>query len=225
MTLGLRTTVLSPAAVAGEYSAVLLDLDGTLVDSQASIDRAWSEWCRRYDVDHSEVAHLVQGRTAVDLIGTVRPGWPRARVTEAARFQLQVQEEDPEPGTAAAGARELLEALASESRWAVVTACSERLARHRLASSGLPEPRVLVSVEDVARGKPDPEPYLVGAGRSDADPADCLVIEDAPAGVRSGLAAGCAVVAVATTHAASDLREAAAVISDLTQLRMAARVR
>ncbi|GAB2582852.1 HAD-IA family hydrolase [Streptomyces capparidis] len=220
-----RTKVLAPHGLAGEYAAVLLDLDGTLVDSRASVDRAWRSWCGRYDVEPRELTPHVHGRTAADVIRRIRPSWPDDLVAAAARFQLRVQERDDEPGTAAPGARDLLGALADGHRWAVVTACSARLARHRLTRAGLPGPPVLVAAEDTVRGKPDPQPYLAAARRLAADPADCLAVEDAPAGVRSARAAGCAVAAVATTHPADDLPDATAVVEDLTRLVLARRHR
>jgi mannitol-1-/sugar-/sorbitol-6-phosphatase len=156
MSTGSRVTVLSPGGLAGSYAAVLLDLDGTLVDSEQAVDRAWRDWCRRHGVDYAELDGLLHGRTAVDLIGVVRPSWSAERVAEAARYQLEFQERDPSPGTALPGARELLAGLGSRHRWAVVTACTSRLARHRLASAGLPQPPLLVSCDDVSRGKPSP---------------------------------------------------------------------
>ncbi|WP_318205535.1 HAD-IA family hydrolase [Streptomyces sp. SCL15-4] len=217
-----RTRLLSPAALARDYAAVLLDLDGTLVDSGESIERAWRSWCLAYDVDPAELDGLLHGRTATDLIGLVRPTWSPEEIGESARHQLHVQETDPRPGTAIPGAAELLAALQGAGPWAVVTACTPLLARHRLTSSGLPLPPSLVSAHDTTRGKPDPEPYLVAAERLGVDPADCLVVEDAPAGVRSARAAGCTVAAVTTTHPAHDLREADTVIDDLRHLVLTA---
>ncbi|MBC2900814.1 HAD-IA family hydrolase [Streptomyces cupreus] len=209
------TTVLRPSALAGHYAAVLLDLDGTLVDSRESVDRAWRVWCERYEVQLAEIEGLLHGRTASDLVRLIRPHWSERRVAEAARFQLLVQEEDPEPGTAVPGAGALLGALGN---WAVVTACSRRLAAHRLRSAGLPVPPVLVCAEDVRRGKPHPESYELGAARLGVRAADCLVVEDAPSGVRAGRAAGCAVAAVPVTHAAGALGEATAVVESLAEL-------
>lgn len=217
-TLALSTSLLSPAEIAGDYAAVLFDLDGTLIDSEASIERAWRAWCNRYGVDRAQLDGLIHGRTATDLVRLVRPTWSQTLVEESARFQLAVQEEDPDPGTAVPGAGDTLAAFTGGRRWAVVTACTARLARHRLASAGLPEPAVLVSAEDVTHGKPSPDPYLHAAGLLAIDPADCLVVEDSPAGVRSGLAAGCTVAAVGYTHGVSDLADASTVVPTLGNL-------
>ncbi|MFA7258851.1 MAG: HAD-IA family hydrolase, partial [Aeromonas bestiarum] len=98
-------------------------------------------------------------------------------------------------GEAIMGSRALLTRLPAE-RWALVTSASQRVARHRLESAGLPLPTLLVAAEDVVHGKPDPEPYLLGAKGLGVAPADCLVFEDAPAGIESALRAGCTVVQV-----------------------------
>ncbi|WP_274918267.1 HAD-IA family hydrolase [Streptomyces sp. WZ-12] len=215
-------TVLRPTTVGRDYAAVLFDLDGTLVESGDSVDRAWNLWCARYDVVPEELEGLLHGHTAVDLIRTVRPYWPADKVAQAARYQLQIQEEDPTPGTAMPGAAELLASLTARGqRWAVVTACSAALARHRLAASGLPVPEVLVTADDCPRGKPDPAPYLLGAEALGVSPTDCLVVEDAPSGIRSGRAAGCTVVAITTTHQAAALVEAGAVLPGLAHLEFA----
>lgn len=117
------------------------------------------------------------------------------------------------------GAVELVYSV-PEGRWGVVTSGSRLLATNRLRHCGLPVPEVLVTSDDVTHGKPDPEPYLKGAGRLGFSPADCLVIEDAPAGIQSALAAGTKVVGIASTYGVDALQQANAVIRKLAQLQV-----
>ncbi|MFF4546333.1 HAD-IA family hydrolase [Streptomyces sp. NPDC001435] len=168
--------------------ALLFDNDGTLVSSLDSVDRCWARWAREF------------GITAEDF----------ARVE-----QLEV-EDVPNGGVRLLpGTRDFLESLPAE-RWAVVTSATRRLAEARLDAVGI-RPKMLVAADDVTRGKPDPEPYLLAARRLGVAPARCLVFEDAPAGIRAGRAAGMTTVALATTHPAQEL-VADLVVDDLSAL-------
>jgi mannitol-1-/sugar-/sorbitol-6-phosphatase len=119
------------------------------------------------------------------------------------------------------GAAELVHSI-PEGRWGVVTSGTRLLASARLRFCGLPVPKVLVTADDVTHGKPDPEPYLNGAERLGFDPADCLVIEDAPAGIQSARAAGMKVIGITSTYSAGALEHADAVIGKLGQIRVTA---
>ena len=172
--------------------ALLLDMDGTLVHSTDEVETVWRLWCQGHRLDPAPVLAMCHGVRSREVIRALAPQLDLAREV-ALLDELEIQHAGvAEP---IAGARTLLGAL-SPARWVLVTSASQRVARHRLASAGLPLPRLLIGAEDVVRGKPDPEPYLLAARQLGLAPADCLVFEDAPAGIRSALQAGCQVVQI-----------------------------
>ncbi|MFM5402042.1 HAD-IA family hydrolase [Aeromonas veronii] len=172
-------------------SALLLDMDGTLVCSTDDVEQVWRIWCREHQLEPEPVLAMCHGMRSREVIRALALQLDVER--EAARLdELEMLHTG---GDAIAGAGELLGRLSPEL-WAIVTSASERVARHRLNCAGLPLPSVLVGAEEVVNGKPDPEPYLLGAERLGASPDCCLVFEDAPAGIESALRAGCSVVQV-----------------------------
>ena len=172
--------------------ALLLDMDGTLVHSTTEVETVWRLWCQGHRLGPEPVLAMCHGVRSREVIRALAPQLDLAREV-ALLDELEIQHAGvAEP---IAGARTLLGAL-SPARWVLVTSASQRVARHRLASAGLPLPRLLIGAEDVVRGKPDPEPYLLAARQLGLAPADCLVFEDAPAGIRSALQAGCQVVQI-----------------------------
>jgi len=177
--------------------AVLLDMDGTLVDSDAAVERAWRTWAGEYGADFESVLAIAHGSPAERTVRHVRPDLSDEQVTTtAAARQLALQYEDLSDVTQAPGARELLAELDRLGLpWAVVTSADAKLARLRLAAAGLQVP-VLVTGEDVRSGKPDPEGYLLAARTLAAEPSRCLVVEDAEPGVLAGQAAGATVAAL-----------------------------
>lgn len=180
--------------------AILLDLDGTLVDSTDSIARCWLRWCRQYEVDPARLADA-HGRTAADIVAGLLPG-PMVAAALARIDALEIEDAGtvrPMPGAA-----ELLAAIPPERR-AVVTSGSTVIADARMAAAGLPAPAVVVTADDVIRGTPHPEPYLLGAERLGFEPDRCIVVEDAPSGIAAARAAGMAVVGIASTHEARRL--------------------
>ena len=177
-------------------AALLIDLDGTLVDSHASIMRAWNRWAAGTGVDPEHVQAIMPGRTATAVMREVRPDMTAPELARQERLLLDWQVADDGDVTALPGAYDLLAALPAD-RWAVVTACDRRLAQARLTAAGLPVPRVLVGCDTVPTSKPDPAGYLAAAHTLTVAPAECLVIEDAAAGVAAGRAAGMRVLAVA----------------------------
>lgn len=192
--------------------ALLVDLDGTLVDSDVPVRRAWAGFARRHGLDPEYVHRFALGRPSRETVRLLAPDADHG-AEAAALERAELSDADgivPIPGAA--------ELLAGDRRLAIVTSCSRALARVRLTAAGLPIPEVLVTADDVVNGKPDPECYLLGARRLSADPADCLVLEDAPAGIAAGRAAGARVLAVRTTRGDDDLRDADAVVDDLTAL-------
>jgi sugar-phosphatase len=175
--------------------ALLIDLDGTLVDSHASIVTAWSSWAKRYAVDLDAVLAIMPGRPATAVMREVRPDLAESVLVTEQAMLVATELADAGRVTAMPGAAELLDALAPD-QWAIVTACTRELAIARLRAAGLPIPAVLIGIDAVAVGKPDPAGYLTAANQLGAAAERSLVIEDAPAGVAAGLAAGMRVVAL-----------------------------
>jgi sugar-phosphatase len=192
-------------------AAILADLDGTLVDSVASSERAWGALARRRGLDEDETHRFAMGRPTRETIALLVPEDER----DAEQGQVDRDEVD-DAGTVVAypGAAEL---LAGPIPIAVVTSGSTELATARLRGAGLEPPAVLITADSITRGKPDPEPFLLGAKALGVDPARCLVLEDAPPGVESGLAAGMAVVAFRTTHTEAEIERATVVLDSLAE--------
>jgi sugar-phosphatase len=189
-------------------------MDGVLVDSRAAIDRVRRRWARRVGIDEETVVRLPHGQKTRDIVAALAPHLD----LEAEVAWLDADEErDLEGITAIPGAARLLGALGPDE-WAVVTSSGNALARERLGVAGLPLPRTLVSGDMVAQGKPAPEGYLLGAVRLGRRPADCVVLEDAPAGVEAGIAAGMRVIGVATTYPRERLTGCSSIVGDLSEI-------
>jgi sugar-phosphatase len=195
--------------------ALLFDNDGTLVSSLASVQRCWTRWAREYGITPEEFARVpLHGRPAAEIVADLLP----AEVVPEAVARVEQLEVEDVPGGGVEllpGTRAFLDALPAE-RWAVVTSATRRLAEARLDAVGI-LPKTLIAADDITRGKPDPEPYLLAARRLGADPARCVVFEDAPAGLAAGRAAGMTTVALATTHPVHEL-DADLVVDDLSAL-------
>jgi sugar-phosphatase len=195
-------------------SAILFDLDGVLIDSTASITRRWAKWAQRQGLDPAKVLEVIHGRRSAEVIQLVAPHLDVA--AETIRIEQRVTD-DADP--AIPGAIELLQAL-PERAWCVVTSGTRNLAIARMKVAGLRLPKILVGADDVSQGKPDPEPYLKGAELLGFSAAECIVIEDALAGVRAAHAAKMDVIAVASTYTVEELKEADAVVKGLQQIRV-----
>jgi sugar-phosphatase len=189
------------------FAAVLSDLDGVLVDSGAEVERVWREWAASRGLDPDEVGRTSHGVPGVQVIERWAPELDP--VTESTRLDELHAETG---GVALPGAAEL---LAEVAPLAVVTSCTPPLAAARFSAAGLSPPDVVITADLTPRGKPHPDPYLAGARALGVSPRECLVIEDAPAGIAAGLAAGATVWAVCTTHAAAELSAADFVADDL----------
>lgn len=197
-------------------SAILFDLDGVLVDSTRQVDREWREWAARKGVDGDAVMAIAHGVRTIEVIRRVAPHLD-AEVEAAAIENHEAQ--DQTGVMVMPGAADLVGSIPAQ-RWGVVTSGSRLLAQNRLRYCGLPVPDVLVTSDDVTNGKPHPEPYLKGADRLGFPPSDCLVIEDAPAGIRSARAGGMKVVGMASTYAADKLGEANAIVESLSRIKV-----
>ncbi len=171
-------------------AAVLLDMDGTLVDSDAAVERAWTTWSAEFGVDAAAVLAIAHGAPADTTARKLLADATDDAVNRAATRQLELQYDDLSDVTALAGVQKLLRVLARRDLpWAVVTSADVRLARARLGAAGIVPP-LLVTVEDISAGKPDPEGFLLAARRLGVAPERCLVVEDSEPGLRAGRAAG-----------------------------------
>jgi alpha-glucosidase len=176
--------------------AVLLDMDGTLVDSDGAVERAWAAWAREWDLDPAAVAAVAHGFPSAVTVRRLLPGLGGQDLVRARERHDALEREDDADVVAARGARELVEALERlDLPWGVVTSASGALARARLRAAGLAPPLVL-TLDDVAAGKPDPEGYLQAARRLGVDPSRCLVVEDSEPGLDAGRAAGAVTAAL-----------------------------
>lgn len=187
-------------------SALLFDMDGVLINSTPAVARVWTKWAIDHGFDPKEVVAKAQGRPSLT---TVREYLPNADHDVENRKVEQSEIEDLEGVVALPGALELLGSLPHD-RWTIVTSSTRPLAEVRLRAAGLPQPRCFVTSSDIKNGKPAPDPYFKGAEVLGFPPKDCVVLEDVPAGIRSGKAAGSRVIAFPTTVASSELEKAGA---------------
>lgn len=198
--------------------AVIFDLDGTLIDSHPSVERAWKTLADAMGIDFA-TAPFRHGVPSLANIHAIAPGIDEASAQYWYGEHLRMETEDTEGVIALDGAIALLRALESAGiPWAIATGCGHGLGEARQGAAGIPRPDVFVMWGDYTQGKPHPEPFLLAAERLGVDPARTIVVEDAPSGVTAGVAAGAVVVAVTETHDASDLRDAHHIVDDLHQL-------
>jgi sugar-phosphatase len=202
------------AFFARPFDAVLFDMDGTLIDSLASVERSWRTWAREYGVQ----PHLLLGWHGVPSRQIAAGLLAEALVEPAAQRIEELEVADTAGIVVLPGAVEAL--VATGDRGAVVTSCTAPLAAARIAATRLPVPQIVVTASDVEHGKPAPDPYLLGARLLGVDPARCLVVEDAASGVTAGRAAGCATLGVLTGHPDQELG-AEVVVASLADVRFA----
>ncbi|MDQ8703160.1 HAD family hydrolase [Streptomyces sp. LHD-70] len=195
-----------------QAEALLFDNDGTLISSMESVYRCWRRWAEEYGISAADFERVeLHGRPAVEIIAELLP---EERIPGALKRIEQLEVEDVAGGVVLLpGTKELLGSLPRD-RWAVVTSATRPLAEARLHEVGVDFP-AMVAADDITRGKPDPEPFLLAAEKLGVDPARCVVFEDAPAGLASGRAAGMRTVALTTTHTAEEL-VADVVVTDLS---------
>src|SRR6266566_9002074 len=199
-----------------DCSAILFDLDGVLVDSTGSVSRQYRLWAKKTNLDPRTVEDIPHGVRSIDVVRQLAPHLDAE--AEVKRIE-KMEAEDQDGVVVMPGAADLLKSI-PEGRWCVVTSGTRYLASSRLRFFHLPIPRVLVAADDVQKGKPDHEPYLKGAELLKLKPAQCLVIEDAPAGIRSAHAGGMKAIALTSTYPAPELQEADAVLRNLGQIQV-----
>jgi len=197
-------------------AAILFDLDGVLVDSTGSVTRQWRRWAEDNNIDPQRVLDIAHGVRTIEIVRRLAPHID----AEAEALMLEKREAADQEGVSVMpGAADLLSSI-PEGRWCVVTSGTRYLATARLKLGNLRIPNVLVSADDVSKGKPDPEPYLTGARLLGVNPTECLVIEDAPAGIRAAHAGGMKAIGITSTYPASGLQESDAVIQTLSQIKV-----
>lgn len=192
--------------IAIRCSALLFDLDGVLIDSTPAVARVWHRWAVEHGLDPEAVVRMAHGRPSRT---TIRDLLPNADIDREDREVERREIADLDGVVLLPGARELLNLLPPE-RWTIATSCTRPLAEVRLRAAGLPIPKTMITSSDVKIGKPDPEPYLKAAAKLGFVASDCIVVEDVPAGIRAGKAAGARVIAFLTTMARRDLEDAGA---------------
>ena len=180
-------------------SGLLFDLDGTLVDSEASVQRNWRKLADKVGLPWETIGPWIHGIPVRQVMRTLVPDMSEERVQEMQQFMIDAESTDTVDVVPMPGAVELLRQLPAD-RWAIVTSGGDRLAAARIGAAGLPRPRFLITADHVKVGKPAPEPYLAGAQALGLPPGECLAFEDAPPGMESAVAAGMPVIGIATTH-------------------------
>ncbi|NCG51753.1 sugar phosphatase [Serratia fonticola] len=205
-----------------ECKGFLFDLDGTLVDSLPAVERAWTQWAERHGISPQQVLDFIHGKQAITSLRHFMPNATQAELQHEFTLLEQVEAEDTGGVNALPGALALLERInALGIPWAIVTSGSVPVANARRLAGGVPLPEVFITSERVKQGKPHPDAYLLGAQGLGLAPQDCVVVEDAPAGILSGLAAGCQVIAVNAPVDTPKLDQVDLILSSLEQLKIA----
>lgn len=187
-----------------QADAFLFDLDGTLINSMAVVNRVWSQWAIDNGLDPVEVVSNCHGRRSLDTIKLFAPHLPQPQAND--EF-INREAADTDGLTVLPGAIDFLKSLPPD-RWAIVTSCSTKLAKVRMGFLNIPQPKVIVVGDDVTIGKPNPQGFLMAAMKLGFAPENCVVFEDAPAGVEAGQRAGMKVVTVTAVNSHTDKGDA-----------------
>jgi mannitol-1-/sugar-/sorbitol-6-phosphatase len=195
---------------------ILFDMDGVLVSSIGSVERSWTKWAEKHGVDPALAIKTAHGRRAIETVRFLRPD---LNDEEELRHLEEMEVNDNEGVEILEGVLPILQALPT-NRWTVVTSATKRLALSRMRHGGIPVPERVVTADKVSKGKPDPEPYVVGAKLLGLKPEECLVIEDAASGAKAGHAAGCKVLATLFSHSMESLSAADWIVKSLRDVRV-----
>jgi len=179
------------------FAAFLFDMDGTLLNSVIAAERVWAKWAQKHGLDVDSFLPTIHGVRSIDTVR--KQNIPGIDVQQEADAISQAEIEDVEGVAAIEGVADFLASLPAD-RWAVVTSAPLALAQARMKAAGLTLPGVVITAEDVKQGKPAPDGFLLAAQRLGVEPAQCLVFEDAPAGIAAGKAAGARVVVITAAH-------------------------
>lgn len=197
----------------------LFDLDGTLADSLLVVERAWVNWAKRHNIAADEVLNFIHGKQAITSLRHFMAGASEEAIQQEYFALERIEAEDTDGIVALPGALQLLDTLNElDIPWAIVTSGSVPVASARRKAAGLPEPEEFVTAERVQNGKPAPDAYLLGAQLLELEPEECVVVEDAAAGILSGLAAGCHVIAVNAPAGSPRLEEVDMLLNSLEEL-------
>ena len=192
-----ETALTRPLLPDRAFAAFLFDMDGTILSSIAAAERVWARWAGRHGLDVAAFLPTIHGMRSVETVRRLNLPGVDPEVESAAITAEEM--EDVEGIEAIAGVAAFMAALPAD-RWAVVTSAPRELARRRIAAAGLPEPPLMIAAEDVIRGKPAPDCFELAAARLGVSARDCLVFEDAPAGIAAGVAAGAQLMVITATH-------------------------
>jgi sugar-phosphatase len=179
------------------YAALLFDMDGTLLSSIEAAERVWGSWAERHGLDVANFLPTIHGVRAEDTIR--KQNIPDINIDAEVQWVTEAEFNDVGGIIPIDGIAAFLQSLPVD-RWAIVTSASLDLATRRLKAAGIATPDVVVTAEDVAKGKPYPDPFLLAAEKLGVSATDCLVFEDAPAGIQAAEAAGADVMVIKATH-------------------------
>ncbi|PWI33314.1 phosphatase [Vibrio albus] len=201
------------------FKGLLFDLDGTLVDSGAVVDRAWLRWCKKNGLDFAEVEKVLHGRPARETVKMFLPEADEKVIEREFQWLVEVESTDIEGVVALPGSIEFIQRAAELNvPWAIVTSGTLPVATARIKASGIPEPEFLITPELVKRGKPHPDPFLLGADKLGLDAKGCIVFEDAPAGLNAGKAAQSMTVAIMSRYSEEELPPSDDYVNSLAEL-------
>lgn len=195
---------------------ILFDMDGVLVSSIGSVERAWTKWAEMHGLDPVSTIHGAHGRRSIDSIRAIRPDLD----AQSENDRIEDWEVEDREGVHRLAGVSALFAQLPEGSWTIVTSATRRLAKARLEAAGITPPEKFITADDVAKGKPDPEPYRKGAELLGFDPHECLVIEDAVSGATAGRAAGCKVLATTLSHSIESLIAADWIVDTLEGIKV-----
>jgi mannitol-1-/sugar-/sorbitol-6-phosphatase len=196
-------------------SAILFDLDGVLLDSTRVVAAQYRRWAVENGLDPEKVMKAAHGVRTIEVIKRVAPHLDAVAETQ----KIEKREAAADDVVRMPGAVELLGSI-PKGRWCVVTSGTRFLAVTRMRKFGVPVPEIMVTADDVKNGKPDPEPYLKGAELLGVKPADCVVVEDAPAGIQAAKGAGMRVISLPSTYPREELGQANAIVSGLSNIKV-----